>query len=107
MKKVEYRLEALKKILFQAYHQKEKPELGDRLRMHIMDRVRKMGPLQVKPDPLTLFGQFVWRLTPVTSLLIMISLAVLLEFDFTPDYNVLISFVSDAEEISLAQLLPL
>ena len=107
MKSVEYRLEVLKKILLQAYHEKEKLELGDQCHMNVMRRVRKLGPLPSKPDSLMQFGQFVWRLTPVTCLLIIMSVAVLLKFDFTPDYNMLISFVTDAEEISLAQLLPL
>ena len=107
MKSLEYRLEVLKKILLQGYHEKEKLVLGDQWPMNVMGRVRRIGPLQAKPDPLMQFGQFVWRLTPVTCLLIIMSAAVLLKFDFTPDYNVLISFITDAEEISLAQLLPL
>ena len=107
MKTFEYRLEVLKKILLQAYHEKEKLELSDRWPMNVMGRVRRIGPLQAKPDPLMQFGQFVWRLTPVTCLLIIMSAAVLLKFDFTPDYSVLISFITDAEEISLVQLLPL
>lgn len=107
MKSLEYGLEVLKKILLQAYHEKEKLELSDRWHMNVMGRVRRLGPLQAKPDPLMQFGQFVWRLTPVTCLLIIMSAAVLLKFDFTPDYNVLISFITDAEEISLVQLLPL
>ena len=107
MKTLKYRLEVLKKILFQAYHEKEKRVLDDQWHMNVMGRVRRLGPLQAKPDPLMQFGQFVWRLTPVTCLLIIMSAAVLLKFDFTPDYNVLISFITDAEEISLVQLLPL
>jgi hypothetical protein len=107
VKSFDYRLETLKRILLQAYHEKEKLESGDRWHLNVMGFVRKIGPLQVKPDPLMQFGQFVWRLSPVTCLLIIMSAAVLLKFDFTPDYNVLISFITDAEEVSLVQLLPL
>ena len=107
MKSLEYRQEVLKKILLRKYHEKEKLELGDRWQANVMRRVRNLGPFQPKPDPLMQFGQFVWRLTPITCLLIIMSVAVLLKFDFTPDYNVLISFITDAEEISLVQLLPL
>lgn len=107
MKSFDYRLETLKKILRQAYHEKGKLELDDRWHLNVMGLVRKIGPLQVKPDPLVQFGQFVWRLSPVTCLLIIVSAAVLLKFDFTPDFNVLISFITDAEEVSLVQLLPL
>jgi len=107
MKSLESRLEALKNILRRAYHEKEKLELSDRWQVNVMRRIRNLGPLNKGPDPLIQFGQFVWRLTPVTCLLIIMSAAVLLKFDFTPDYNVLISFITDAEEISLVQLLPL
>ena len=107
MKLAEYRLDVLKKLLLQAYHEKEKLELDDQWHRTVMDRVRKLGPLQSRPDSLMQFGLFVWRLTPVTALLIMISLAVLLKFDFTPDYNVFISFITGGEEIDLAQILPI
>lgn len=107
MKALEYRLETLKKKLLQAYHEKEKLKSGDQWHLIVMGLVRKIGPLQAKPDPLIQFGKFVWRLSPVTCLLIVMSAAVLLKFDFTPDYNVLITFITDAEEISLVQLLPL
>ncbi|MDF1593236.1 MAG: hypothetical protein P1P89_17105 [Desulfobacterales bacterium] len=107
MKSLEYRLEVLKKILLQRYHEKEKLELDVRWQANVMRRVRILGALQLKPDPLVQFGQFAWRLTPITCLLIIVSAAVLLKFDFTPDFNVLISFITDAEEVSLVQLLPL
>lgn len=107
MKSLDDRLGVLKKMLFQAYQEKEKLELNDRWQINVMRRVRNLGPLQSKPDPLMQFGQLVWRLAPVSCLLIIISAVVLLEFDFRPDYNVLISFVADAEETSLVQLLPL
>jgi len=108
MKSLEYRPGVLKNILLQAYHEKEKLQVGDQWHLNVMGTVRRLGPLQVKPDLLMQFGQFVWRLTPATCLLIIMSAAVLLKFDFTPDYNVLLSlFIADAEEISLVQLLPL
>jgi hypothetical protein len=100
-------MEALKKTLHQAYREREKLELSDQWQQIAMRHVRKLGPLQTKPDLLMQFGQFVWRLTPVTCLLVIISAVVLLKFDFTPEYNVLISFITDAEDISLVQLLPL
>ncbi|MEW6670554.1 MAG: hypothetical protein AB1427_02560 [Thermodesulfobacteriota bacterium] len=107
MKPSEDRMEVLKKILTQAYRQKETLALDDRWQANVMRHVRNIGPLQFRPDPLMQFGQFVWRLAPVTCLLIILSAFVLLKFDFTPEYNMLIAFVPDAEEISLAQLLPL
>lgn len=107
MQSLEYRLEVLKKILFQAYHEKEKLKLSDRWQADVMRRVRNSGPLTSPPAPLMQFGQFVWRLAPVTCLLIAVSAAVLLKFDFISDYRTLISFITDTEEISLVQLLPI
>ncbi len=107
MKPADSRLRILKSILFQAYHEKDKPEAGEDLCLQVMTRVRKLGPLSSRPDFPILFERFVWRLAPVTGLLIIAGLAVLLKFDFTPDYNVFLSFVTDTGEIGLSQLLPI
>ena len=107
MQTLEYRLELLRKILFQAYNQKEKQEVGDRWQVDVMRQIRRLGPLPSQPLPVMQFGQFVWRLTPVTCLLIIMSAAVWLQFDFALDYNLFLSFITSSEEISLAQLLPI
>ncbi len=106
MKSLEYRLEALKKILFQTYHEKEKPELSDRWRGNVMRRVGNIGPLQSKSDPLMQFGQFVWRLTPATCLLIVVSTVILLEFNVTHEQNLFVSLITDVEDLTISQLLP-
>ena len=107
MKSSEDRLSVLKRILLQAYLEKEQPQLAEGWHRNVMQRVSKVGPLQSKSDLLMHFGQFVWRLTPVTCLLIILSAVILLKFDFTPDYKVLMSLITDSEEVSLVQLLPL
>ena len=107
MKSLEYRLEFLKKTLLQTYHEKEKPDLSGRWQVNVMRRVKNLGPLQSKSDPMMRFGQFVWRLTPVTCLLIIVSTVILLKFNFTPEHNLLVSLITDAEEVTISQLLPL
>jgi len=107
MNTIEHRLEKLTVMLRKAYREKENRPSGDQWQGEVMRRVRKLGPLLPRPDPLVAFGQFVWRLAPVTCLLIVVSTVLLLNFDFTPDYNALISAIPDAEEVSLVQLLPL
>lgn len=107
MKPIDFRLKILKNILFQAFHEKDKPEVGDAFRLQVMTQVRKLGPLSSRLDFPILFERFVWRLAPVTGLLIIAGLAILLKFDFTPDYNVFLSFVTDTGEIGLSQLLPI
>ncbi|MDP2644968.1 MAG: hypothetical protein Q8P24_08510 [Desulfobacterales bacterium] len=106
MKPLDYRLKVLKKVLLQAYLEKEKTETGDHWQANVMRHVRKLSPLQIKPDPLMQFGQLVWRMTPVSTLLVILSAALLLEFDFTPGYSVLVSLITDVEEIGLFQFLP-
>ena len=44
MKSFDYRLETLKRILRQAYHEKGKLELDDRWHLNVMGLVRKIGP---------------------------------------------------------------
>ena len=107
MKSLECRLEFLKKILLQTYHEKEKLELSDRWQVNVMRRVKNLDPLQSKSDLLMRFGPFVWRLTPVTCLLIILSMVILLKFNFTLEHNLLVSLITNVEEFTISQLLPL
>jgi ABC-type uncharacterized transport system permease subunit len=94
----------LRKILRQTYHEKENLEVGEHWQLNAMRRIRNLGPLKSKLNYIMLFEQFLWRLTPATCFLVLILLALLLKFDFTPKYDVFTSFISDMEELSLVQL---
>jgi len=104
MKPLQRKYEALKKILREAYFEKEHAEVSEQWQLNVMRRIRNLGPIQSGPSFIMLFEQFVWRLTPVTCLLIIIGAIIFLKLGFFPDYDVLTLLINDTEELSLAQL---
>jgi len=66
MKPLQRKYEALKKILREAYFEKEHAEVGEQWQLNVMRRIRNLGPVQSGPSFFMLFEQFVWRLTPAT-----------------------------------------
>jgi len=104
MKPLQRKYEALKKILREAYFEKEHAEVGEQWQLNVMRRIRNLGPVQSGPSFFMLFEQFVWRLTPATCLLIIVGAIIFLKLGFFPDYDVLTLFINNAEELSLAQL---
>lgn len=92
--------EVLKAILKKAYQQKEEVEVGDQWQKHAMQSVRELGPLEPTVSFAVMLEQLVWRLAPVTCLLIL-GLAVLFAFvDFTSGYDVFQLLMNGTEEIT-------
>jgi len=104
VKPLQKKYEALKKILREAYFEKEHAEVSEQWQVNAMQRIRNLGPVQSGPSFFMLFEQFVWRLTPATCLLIIVGAIIFLKLDFFPDYDMLTLFINNAEELSLAQL---
>ena len=104
MKPLQRKYEALKKILREAYFEKEHAEVGEQWQANAMRRIKGLGPITSRPNFLVFFERFVWRLTPATCLLIIVGAIIFLKLGFFPDYDVLTLFINDTEELSLAQL---
>jgi hypothetical protein len=104
MKPFNRKHESLKKILREAYLEKENIKVGEQWQVDTMRRIRNLKPTQLGPSFVMLFEQFVWRLTPATCLLIIVGAIIFLKLGFFPDYDVLTLFINNAEELSLAQL---
>ena len=104
MKPLNRKYELLKKILREAYLEKEHAEVSEQWQIDAMQRIKNLRPLQSGPSFVMLFEQFVWRLTPVTCLLIIVVAIIFLKLGFFPDYDLLTLFINNAEELSLAQL---
>jgi len=73
----------------------------------VMRAVRRIGPLHAGPQASLLFGQLVWRLAPITMLLIIAAAVILLKFNITPGDSLLVSLITDVEELTISQLLPM
>jgi hypothetical protein len=97
------RLAKVMRFLTFAYNQKEKLEVGDMWQTRVMGHVLSLGPLCTKTNYFELFQQFVWKLTPVTFLLIGLLGLALVKMDFYSDYEFTKSFVSTSTDfITLA-----
>ena len=93
----------LKELLMRAYHEKEKPEIDELWQMRIMNHIRSLGPISARKKYFMLFEQSVWRLAPITCLLILVLAAFLIKLDFIPDYEMAKLFIDDSVEFIFVQ----
>ena len=87
------------KALTLAYNAKEKREVGDIWQARVMGNILSMGPLYAKTGYFELFQQFVWRLTPVTFILVGLLALALFKMDFYSDYEFTKSFVNNSTDL--------
>ena len=99
--------EALREILRRAYRDKENVEVGDRWQEEVMRRIRELGEIEERPSSLVMFEQLVWRLAPLTCLLILGLTVLLYSFDFIAGYDVIQLLVNGTEELTLNQFFEL
>jgi hypothetical protein len=96
--------EKLKNIFKQAYREKEKLEISDRWMDGFIFRLRELEKTQSIPPLLPILAQSVWRLVPVTGLLILVLLAILLSLDFNHGFDAFQLLMNGKEEFALPQL---
>ncbi len=92
----------LQAILRKAHRQKEDIEVGDQWQQEVMRRVRELGTLQPTPTFPEMLEQLVWRLAPVTCLLIFGLTVLFAVSDFTSGYEVFQLLMNGTEELTFA-----
>jgi hypothetical protein len=97
----------VKQALKAAYNAKENhgPKIGEQFEAQVMRRVRALGPIHSRPDYLSLFEQFFWRLVPVTAVLIIVLAAWAIQFDFVSEFEMAAIFMDDPISFNLIQQL--
>jgi hypothetical protein len=95
--------QALREILRRAYQERENVEVGDQWQEEVMRRIRELGEIEARPSSLVMFEQLVWRLAPVTCLLILGLTLLLSSVDFISGYDVIQLLMNSTEEITLNQ----
>jgi len=95
--------EVLKEILRLVYQEKESLEVGDQWQGEVMRRLRNFGAIQPTPGFLEMLESFIWRLVPVTCLLVLVLTAVLVASDFSSEYEVIQLLMNGTEELILPQ----
>ena len=80
--------EDLKKAFRDAYFAEERVATGEAWRSQVMNRIRKIGPLESIVSFWPDFERLVWRLVPVSCLLVVAMSVLLLSMDrdLGPDY---------------------
>lgn len=68
-----------------------------------MTRIREMVAFESRPRFLPMFELLVWRLVPVTSLVLVGLIVFFVEFDLTPEYD-LVQLMNGTEELMLPQI---
>jgi len=98
MKSIKGDYTKLKELFIRAYHEKEKPEVNELWQRRVMSHIRSLGPVSSRRRYFMLFEESVWRLVPVTCLLIVILVAFLIKLDLIPDYEMAKLFIDDPVE---------
>jgi hypothetical protein len=94
--------EVLQAILRKTHRQKEDIEVGDQWQQEVMRRVQELGALQPTPSFPEMLEQLVWRLAPVTCLLILGLTVLFAVSDFTSGYEVFQLLTNGTEELTFA-----
>jgi len=95
--------EALREILRRAYQERENVEVGDQWQEEVMHRLRGLGEIEARPSSLVMFEQLVWRLAPVTCLLILGLTLLLSSFNFISNDDLMQLLINNTDEITLNQ----
>jgi hypothetical protein len=97
-------LSRIMQALRTAYHEKEKSETGDLLRVRVMGHVLSLEPSSPQTAYLELFQQLLWKLTPVTCILVVVLGLVIAKMDFIESYELAKSFINDPADFILLTL---
>jgi len=95
--------EVLREILRRTYQEREKVEVGDKWQEEVMRRIGELSVMESRSSSLLMFEQLVWRLVPVTCILILGLTMLLSSFDFISGYDVIQLLMNSTEEITLNQ----
>jgi hypothetical protein len=103
MTSIKHQDKRLRNILRRAYREKEKVEVGDQWQEEVMRRIGELGELEASTSYLVMLEQLVWRLVPVTCILIIGLTVLLSSFDFISGYDVIQLTMNSTEQITLNQ----
>jgi hypothetical protein len=87
------------KAFTRAYSSKEQVETGDMWQSRVMGHILSMDPLYSRMGYFELFQQFVWKLTPVTFVLVGVLGVALIKMDFFSDYELTKAFVNNSADL--------
>jgi len=93
---MEDRMTKIREALSAAYRNKETVPVGELWETRVMGHVRSLGiPLSPAAAFSALFGRFVWRLAPIACVLIVALAVGMAHLDYTPEYEITATFMTD------------
>jgi hypothetical protein len=101
---ISFENEALKRAFRDAYSAKEREDDGNEWRSHVMRRIRQIGPLNANMGFWPAFEHLVWRLAPVSCLLVLVLTLALLTIDLDYSHDYLGTMTADLEKPSMTEL---
>ena len=87
-----------------AYRENETVHAGEFWETRVMGHIRSLGAPAVPANFSTLFGRFVWSAAPVACILIIALTVGLITLDYTPEYEIAATFMTDPVESTVQQL---
>ena len=96
-------MEKVIEMLRFVYWKKENIAVDRQWEEQVMTCIREMAAFESRPCFLPMFEHLVWRLVPVTSLVLVGLIVFFIEFDLTPEYE-LVQLMNSAEELILPQI---
>ena len=96
--------ESLRKAFRDAYAAKERDETGEEWQSQVMKRVRRIGPLTPASNFLPAFEHFVWRLAPVSCLLVLVLTFFFVNMEPDVDSDYLGTMAAEMEKPTLVEL---
>ena len=96
--------EKLHKVMQEAYRDQEVPEPGAKWQQDVMRDIRRIGLSENGAEDESGFGLAVWRLAPVTCVLILLAAGLMFSQDFVSDYE-LTTLLDDSIESMYTQAL--
>ena len=99
--------ESLKTALREAYSAKGRAETGEEWQSRAMKRIRQIGPVRPAAGFWLAFGNLMWRLAPVSCVLILVLTFLFVNMDFDVDSDYLGTMAAEMEKPSLVELFDL
>ena len=107
MKSHRYEFDRLIEVFRRVHSERRNAGVKDGWQRQVMRHIRNLDPAEYRSNFLTLFEEFIWRLSPVACVLLIAMAIILMQTDFTPDNEIFSLFLNNSDEITLGDILQL
>ena len=107
MKFYRYEIDRLIKVFRRVHSERLNTDVKDGWQRQVMRHIRNLDPAEYRSNFLTLFEEFIWRLSPVACVLLIALAIILMMTDFNSDNEIFSLFLNNFDEITLGDILQL